>query len=344
MEHSRVTFDVSWRALLKIVLLGAGLYVASLLRDVLVMLLVVFITVAAVNPTVVFLQRRMSRLVAVTLLYIVVAVVVALIGVTLLPLLFRQFRELVTQVPHLTATLAPTVARLHTSYPSIGVSALGSLNRALSDFSGSFVQNAYDVAGSLAIIVSGAVISFYLLLEEKNAREFFHQALPSDRYRAVYLTVSKISERMGRWVRGEALLILIIGSSSFVLYAILGVPTPLPLAVWTGLMEVIPVVGGVLGVLPAVFITLAQEGPLRAAAVFLAYFIIIQQLEAHVVVPKVMGKALGLSPVLVIISLLVGVKLFGLLGALVAVPTAAVISVIAGEWPSLRRIWEGEAV
>ena len=344
MERSRITFDVSWRALIKIVLLGACLYVASLLRDVLVMLLVVFIIVAAVNPTVVFLQKRMSRVFAVSLLYILAAAILGLIALTLLPLFFSQFKELINQVPHFSAALAPGLARLHANYPGVAVPTLSTLTRSVSDLPSIFVQSAYEVAGSLATIVTGIVISFYLLLEEKNAKEFFHQVLPSDRYRAVYLTVAKISERMGRWVRGEALLMFLIACSSFVLYLVLGVPTPLPLAVWTGLMEAVPVVGGILGILPAVAVTLTVGGPLRALAVFLAYFILIQQAEAHFIVPKIMGKALGLSPVLVIIALLIGVKLFGLLGALVAIPTAAVISVIAGEWPSLRRIWEGEGV
>jgi predicted PurR-regulated permease PerM len=95
-----------------------------------------------------------------------------------------------------------------------------------------------------------------------------------------------------------------------------------------------------LGLLPAVIVALTTGGPVQAILVLVLGYVVIQQLESHIVVPRVMSKAVGLSPVLVILALTVGVKLLGLTGAIIAVPIAAIISVVVGEWSELRKVWE----
>jgi predicted PurR-regulated permease PerM len=108
------------------------------------------------------------------------------------------------------------------------------------------------------------------------------------------------------------------------------------LGLWGGLTEVIPILGPWLGLIPAALVALTVS-PLTAVLVIAAY-ILIQQAEAQFLVPKVMGKAVGLSPVIIIITLLIGAKLFGVVGAVVAVPVAAVISVIVQEWPEIQKL------
>ena len=338
----RVYVDISWRTLFKIIALGVGIFVVILLRDVLEMLFAVFIFVAAVNPTISRLQRHMSRLLAVTLFYVLFAAGISLISALLIPSFIHQLNQLIGAVPLISGKIEPMLLRLQSShqYSQVVNHAFGSVANNLQLLSDNFVQTTYGVVGGIALTLSGIVLSFYLLLEERNAREFFHQILPQNRYEAVYHTVSKISERMGSWIRGELLLMLIIGASNLLVYLVIGLKTPLPLATWAGLCELIPVLGPVMGVIPALVVSLSEGNILQAILVFAGSILLIQQLEAHIVVPKVMGKAVGLSPVLVILALLIGAKLFGLAGALISLPTAAVISVIVGEWPSLRKLWE----
>jgi predicted PurR-regulated permease PerM len=92
---------------------------------------------------------------------------------------------------------------------------------------------------------------------------------------------------------------------------LIGLPSPLPLAIWSGLTELIPYVGPVLGILPALIVAIISENYLGALLVLIFSFLVIQQLESAFLVPRIMGKAVGLSPVLVILSLIIGVKLFG---------------------------------
>ena len=338
MQQSLI--DISWSALFKVASFVLALYLFALLKDVLIMLFVVFIFVAAVNPTIVALQsKHISRGLAVTIFYAVLATILLLLGLLLVPTLIAQSQELVRALPAISGRLINLYAQHRFAW--LGT-ALIELNAALKNLPGTAVQTAYGLVSSLAITITGIVLSVYLLLEEKSAKEFFHQILPSSRYQAVYLTVSKISMRMGMWVRSELLLMLIIGFSSLIVYLLFGVPSALALGLWTGLCEAIPVVGPLLGVLPALLVSFSVFGVLKALALLLVYTVCIQQFEAHIIVPRIMGKALGLSPVLVILALLIGSHLFGFIGVLVAVPTAAAISVVVGEWPSLRRIWEGE--
>ena len=337
----RHVIDISWTALFKVVAFVVALYLITLLRDVLVMLFVVFIFVAAVNPTIVALQKRhFSRPFAVTLFYLVLAAILLLLGLLLVPTLIAQFQALVRALPAISNQFTTLYAAHHVTWLTTTVRDVTAVLNTLPSLA---VQTAYGLFGSIAITVTGLVLSIYLLLEEKSAKEFFHQILPSSRYQAVYLTVSKISSRMGDWVRSELLVMVIIGFSSLIVYLLFGVPSALALGLWTGLCEAVPVVGPLLGILPALLISFSVFGAVKAVLLLLVYTIFIQQFEAHIIVPRVMGKALGLSPVLVILSLLIGARLFGFVGVLVAVPTAAAISVIVGEWPSLRLIWESGA-
>lgn len=102
-------------------------------------------------------------------------------------------------------------------------------------------------------------------------------------------------------------------------------------------MEVIPYLGPILGALPAVVVAFVAGTPLQALLVAVLLIVVVQQLEGQFLVPKVMQKAVGLSPVIVIIALLIGGKIFGVIGALLAVPVAATIAVLVHEWPSVQK-------
>lgn len=340
-ERQNLVLDISWEALAKVLAFVVGIWAIVVLREVLILLFAVFIFVAAASPAIVRWQKYMSRPLAVSLLYALLVLIVVLAVSLLIPSFIYQFNELLHSLPATIDKTRPFISSFKGGDAVID-QALTTIRTNADSISNNILQTTFGIFGGLATAVTGLVLSFYLLLEEDNAKEFFHQILPQHRYKAVYHTVSKISDRMGSWVRGQLLLMAIIGVANLVVYLVIQLPSPLPLAVWAGLAEIIPFIGPVLGVLPALVIALLVGTPLQAALVVIVGFFLIQQLENHIVVPKVMSKAVGLSPVLVIIALVVGVKLFGLPGAILAVPVAAIISVIAGEWPELRKIWETE--
>ncbi len=340
-----VNVDISWNALFKVLGLGVAIWVVINLKEIILMLFGVFLFVAMIESSVTRLQKYMSRFLAVLLVYVIGLAVVAVVGAVVIPNLVFQINELASRsIPGL---INQSRDMLHAPgnerYLDLVNQAAQNLNGYISTFSSNLLGLTVSIFSNLALIFTALVISFYLLLEEKNAKDALHQILPAHRFQPVYTTISKISERMGQWGRGQLNLMIIIGISNLVLFMILKVPTPLPLAVWAGLCEVLPYIGPFIGLVPAVIVALSGGSLLQALLVLLGSLLLIQQLEAHIVVPRVMSKAVGLSPVIVILALIIGAKLFGLVGAVLAVPVAAVISVIVGEWPHLRPLWESAA-
>jgi predicted PurR-regulated permease PerM len=344
-KQQKIDLDISWSALLKVVALGLGILAALALRDVLLMLFVVFIFVAAVNPTIATMQKSMSRTLAVILFFVLLLAGFILLIYIFVPNLLHQINELRNNYPAIVEKVKPYLSgEQGQAYLDIFKKSLDNIGSTVQDLSGNAFQTFLTVFGGLATAVTGLILSFYILLEEKNAKDFFHQVLPHYRFKAVYTTLSKISEKMGSWVRGQILLMLLIGAANFIAFLAIGVPSPLPLAIWAGLCEALPYIGPFLGMVPAILICLVTGNILGAILVFGVSFILIQQVEGNIIVPRVMGKAIGLSPVLVILALVIGTKLFGLLGAIISIPTAAIVSVIVGEWPNLRAIWEDSSV
>ncbi|MBU4332000.1 AI-2E family transporter, partial [Patescibacteria group bacterium] len=148
-----------------------------------------------------------------------------------------------------------------------------------------------------------------------------------------------MQKKIGSWLRGQVILMIIIGILSYIGLLILGVRYALLLALFAGLMEIIPYIGPIFGAVPAVFIALTQS-PIKGLLVIVLY-LIIQQLENNLIVPKIMKRAVGLNPIVVILVILIGGKIAGIVGALIAVPVATAFSVMLKDFLDLRK--QGES-
>jgi predicted PurR-regulated permease PerM len=335
-----VNFDITWQTLLKLVAMAVAVWAAFSLRDIIFMIFVVFIFVAAVNPTVKTLQKYMSRGIAVALFYVLLLVIAVLLSYLFVPTLLNQVNQLSHIIPDLLKQVKPLVESLQSDkYTNLLNSSIEHLSGGVQNLGGDFYTTLLQVFGGIATFVSGLVLSFYLLLEENNAREFFHQILPADRYQAVYNTIRKISIQLGAWIRGQLTIMLAVAILNALAYAIIGIPSPLALGIWSGLGEAIPYIGPVLGVFPGVILALTTGSILKVILVLAINYFVIQQLQNFYITPRVMSRVIGLSPVLVILAILVGISLFGLVGAIIALPVAAIISVVVGDWSNLRKLW-----
>jgi predicted PurR-regulated permease PerM len=157
-------------------------------------------------------------------------------------------------------------------------------------------------------------------------REFIQSITPGKHKKYVSDIISKIQHRLGYWLRGQLLLSLIIFCLTYIGLTILGVKYALILALIAGIFEIVPFLGPIISAIPGIFFAFTIQGFGTAIWVVLLYFII-QQLENNLIVPKVMGKSTGLNPLVVILAILVGARLGGIVGALLAVPVATAISV-----------------
>lgn len=268
---------------------------------------------SALSPVVTYLERfRVPRALSIASTYIVVvASLVGLISIMVTPLVEQ------------TVTLAQSLPKtLSTVFPQINQSVI-------QEQAAAFSRNAFSIGlviiNNFIALISIAVLAFYLLMDRQKLDKVITQFLPQYEKRITVIS-RKIEEKLGAWVRGQVALSVIIGTLSYIVLLALNIPNALPLAIFAGLMEVVPVIGPIVSAVPAVLIAYSIS-PVLALFVVVAFFII-QQLENHLVVPMVMKKAVGLNPLIVILAVAIGGKLLGILGALLAVPITVVIQII----------------
>jgi predicted PurR-regulated permease PerM len=219
----------------------------------------------------------------------------------------RQFR-----LPAVTPNLEEYVTQIAQQAPAL---AAGVLNVTLGVVT--------SVAGVLVVLV----MAFYWLLERRDIEGTWISLVPRARRAETREVIEEIEAKLGAYVRGQLILAVIVGLISFFGLLVLEMPYILVLALVAGIGELIPLAGPIIGAVPAVVIAFATQSPQEALLV-LALYIAIQQFENNFLVPKVMQRSVGLSPLTVLLAVLAGAALLGIIGALLAVPIASAIQVI----------------
>lgn len=181
----------------------------------------------------------------------------------------------------------------------------------------------FEVVFSLATVF---VIAFYWLTEKRHIKRFIFSLVPKDKRARSNDIWENVEDKLGAWMRGQLFLMLFIGVLAGVGYTIMGLRFAFALAVFAGLAELIPIIGPFLGGAPAVLIALTQD--LTLTIIVVVYIVVLQLVEGNVLVPRIMQKAVGVSPLTVIIGILIGTTVAGIGGALLAVPVAAAVQVL----------------
>lgn len=327
-------------ATLVVGLVGLSVWLFFRFHQVVLILLAGIIISTALRPAVAWLRRRgLSPAVSVLLIFGLMALVAGLFlrfGVPLIAdqaatigaqltdayrgfvewlgqssnLLLRRLAEVLPAQPGLPGGTAPAAAAGETV-----ASPFDELWRYLSAISASVYQ-------ALAIFF----IAFFWTVESERIKASGIALLPLNRRDAARDLITEIEGRVGSYVLGQLLLCLIIGALTLVAYLIIGLPYALVLALVVGIMELIPLVGPLIGAIPSIVVALSVS-PTTALWVVVAS-LIIHQLEANFFGPRVMKKTLGMRPLITLLALTAFGTLFGVLGALVALPLAAVIQLL----------------
>ncbi|MCL4365980.1 AI-2E family transporter [Patescibacteria group bacterium] len=317
--------DISHKTIIFTALFILALWITYLIRDLLIILFVAVIFVSALAPLVKFLVKlKLPKILSIAITYIIIIAIIAVIIISIVPTLVEQSSRLIVAAPGLLAQFF-NITNLDKSVFS---SELTSISRNLFSVTLSLFDN-------LLAIIFVLVITFYLLLEREKLESRIASLFKNKEDRVGKLIV-KIEERLGAWLQGQLILSLVIGILSYIGLTILSIPFALPLAMIAGIMEVIPVIGPIISALPAIFIALTISPVLSIGVA--AMFFVIQQMEGHLIVPQVMKRAVGLNPLIVILAIAIGGRLLGIAGALLAVPMAVVIQIIATEIIEGKRV------
>ena len=214
---------------------------------------------------------------------------------------------------------------------------------ALASIGGGFAEQAVSiVVGLLSAVVDVflvLVIALYLLLDTRRMRAFFLRLLPLRQRTHAERVEAEVVRVFGAYVRGQLVLALLVGVASTAALLLLGVPYALVLGLLAGILELVPMLGPILGAVPAVLVASFQPFPLVLWVI--VAFVVIQQLESNLLVPRISGHAVGLHPLAAMLALIAGLEIGGIVGALFAVPLAGVLWVFGST--ALRRP-AGEAV
>jgi predicted PurR-regulated permease PerM len=337
-DSSKIEFTIRIGTLVKIAAVGVLLALLWYLRDIVALVIVAVVLAILISPVADLCERhRIPRALGVLAVY--------LIALGLLGLLFTLIAQpIIAEVQALAGSLPAAWERIIAAAEALRAFSLEhGLTEQLRKFaSGMQGKVAAGIFGALSGAFGGAlefllllVLTFYLSTYATVVRRSLITTAP-DRWQPFLIgVVPRIERKMGAWLRGLLTLGVIMGVLVFIGLSVLRVQYALLLAFLAAFAEVVPYVGAIIATVVAVLLTLLQS-PAKAIAV-LVFFIILQQVENHLLVPKVMQRAVGVHPVLSMIALLVGAKIGGIPGALLAIPIVAGLLTFSEEYARERR-------
>jgi len=198
-----------------------------------------------------------------------------------------------------------------------------------------------SVIGGVFGLITIIILSFYLLLEARAMFEYWIRFVPAARRGDVAIAAREAVLKVSAWLSAQFVLAGVMGTFAAVGLGLMGVPYFYVVALVAAIGETIPIVGPVIGGITAVAVAITVSAKL--AAMVGAYFLILHQLEANILVPKIMERRVGVSPVAVMVALLIGGSLWGLIGAILAIPTVAILSIIVDQIAAARDTMRLEA-
>ncbi|HEX8031548.1 MAG TPA: AI-2E family transporter [Vicinamibacterales bacterium] len=275
-------------------------------------------------------KRRLPRPAAILLIYATVIGLIVALGAAVIPPMVAQSREFWKQLPSYMDQAQQRLASWGLISPDASFKDL--LQHAPAGSGGAVtvvITTLWGFVGGIFGLVSLLLLTFYFLVESQGVFSLFVRLFPKRDRARVSEVSGLIAVKISAWLGGQMLLGLIIGTMSAIGYFFMGIPYFFVLAVISGIGEMIPMVGPLLSAIPAIAVALTISPALALGVA--AFCLTLQVIENNVLVPKVMGQTVGLSAVTVIVSLAIGSELLGFVGALLAVPTAAIIQVLFEE-------------
>lgn len=337
MKPGGSAINISSTTIIKTAAVLIAIFLLYLVKDILFVLLAALILSSAMYPWVDGLQRKKIPR-AVTLLFFYSALLLIIGGSVYLviPPIINETAELAWSLPQHLEQSRGAIGSLFGGHEAW----LPSLQNLLTGFVQSFENGnggifaaVAGIFGGLASLLLILVIAFYLTAEENSLKNLIGEWLPTKRRSQVFATIDRAQLKIGYWFSGQLFLCFIIFCLTFISLTIMGVKYALVLAIIAGVAEAIPYLGPIIAAVPGILLAFVQS-PLLALFVAIIY-IIIQQIENNILVPMVMRQAVGLNPITSILALLIGFKLGGFMGAILAIPTATAAGVIIRD---LRRL------
>jgi predicted PurR-regulated permease PerM len=344
MPAGESTSRLILRAVLIIVAVVLVLYVIYLLRKPISWLVIAAFIAIAVSGPVNILSRHMRRGFAIALVYVTLLLIPIGIGALIVPSLVNQGEDLADNAPEYAQDVTDfvnendTLRNLNQDYNITGKieEEAGKLPDKIPDAAGTLQDIGVGFVNSVFAALTIFILSVFMVGGGRRWIEGFLETREPDQKQRIERAFDHIGSAVGNYVGGALLQATIAGVSSFILLTILGVPFAAPLALLIFFFDLIPLVGATLGAVLVAIVTLFVNFPV-ALIVWIIYSIAYQQVENYVIQPQIQRRAVAVEPFIVLVAVLFGGTLFGIIGALLAIPAAASIQIAIREWMAYRR-------
>src|SRR3989338_4271168 len=303
--------EVSHKTIIFAVLFILFLWSLFIIREIILQFFVALVIMAILNPFVTRLSKyKIPRSLSILLIYSILLASISFAIATIIPPLVEQTALFISDLPGFMNKLGLSAV---VSQQIIGqiVNLLGTLPAQAARITVSLFSNVLSV-------VTVLVFAFYLLVERNRLDRLLGALLGDSKGKDFERIIGLLEIKLGGWASGQLTLMFIIGLANYIGLRLLGIPFALPLSILSGLLEVVPIIG--LGTSPI----------LGLATIALAF--LVQQLENYVLVPKILQKSTGVSPIITLLALAIGLKLAGVVGIIIAVPVYLTASIVLQEY------------
>lgn len=311
--------EISQKTIIFTLSLILGLWALYQVRSIVILVFIAFLLMTAVNPLIrLGAKVKLPAIIIMLFVYFGLIAILSTVAASLIPAVIEQTKGLSQFVPGYLHSLEDM---LNTEFdPSVIAGYFNTIPTSLLKFAAGTLSNLIDI---LALFF----ISYYLVIERPSLHKYLLKLFPEKEAEVkAEALVHAVEKAVGGWVRGEIILMLIIGGLTYFGLVLLGIPYALPLAVLAGTLEVVPNIGPIIAAIPAIFMgfTVSPFAGLGA----LVMSVLIQQMENNLIVPRVMESATGIKPLITILILMVGYTLGGIQGAILGIPLFLAVTTI----------------
>lgn len=324
MNGNRI-LDISWGTIFKIAAIAILFYIIYLVRDILVLSVFALIVSVLFSPIIDFLQkRRIPRVIAVLFVYIGVFGIISLLIYSVASLFIIEIQKFSQVFPEYFEKISPPLKSLGVKAFEDIESFVGLLNKSVETIAASFVGAVSAIFGGIFATIYVVTIAIFLSLEEKGIEKALAFLFPK-KYETYVLNLwDRCEKKVGGWFLSRILASIFVGGISYFTFFILSVKYPLTLGLLAGSLNFIPIIGPLItGIL--ILAMIALDNAFKAFLALVA-FILIQQIENNILTPLLTKRFVNISPIIVLVSLVIGGKLLGILGAILAIPLAGILS------------------
>lgn len=325
-----IRFEISPSTVIMLIIVAVSLWLLVKLAPILLVVVVALLIVGTLSPAVTWLEaHRVRRSLGIAFVFTLVFLAAFLLVTLTIPSLVAQLATLFEKEPAFRASMADYLARFHLSAPlaewlrNIKYGAPGNTVGATAF---AYSLRIFEIA---AYGMSAIFLALYMMIDRDRLRGGLFAVVPRSHHIRLSRVMMNLETIVGAYIRGQVITCLLIGAFTFILLTACGVENAMALAVFAGVADVLPYVGAILSIGPAVIAALGHSP--TAAVIVLVLMLAYEEFESRVLVPRIYGRALRLPSSVVLFSLMAGGTLMGLLGALLALPVAATVMMLIEE-------------